>query len=180
MDEISRFMDATGQVVNLKKTKTFGPNGGASIQYKEAPVPKAEAVKILGVTWRFKNGSLDLQVDTKKVQDAIALASRIRYAGLPFHTRVMLNSSLVMSKVLYGIEILDLPPGERRGSFVQQSALASGRSRQSSVHLGLLFTLPCKGHTVDPAQAPHVRRLTAMKRCLAKDELTRQRGAQCS
>ena len=167
-------MDATGQVVNLKKTKTFGPQGGATIQYKDAPVPKSEAVKILGVTWRFKNGSLDLQVDNKKVQEAVALANRIRYAGLPFQVRVMLNSSLVMSKILYGIEILDLPPGDERklrtaiGFSIWQKS-----TKQRSP--GLLFTLACKGHTVDPAQAPHVRRLTAMKRCLSKDGQSRQR-----
>ena len=68
MDAIDKFMQATGQVVNLKKTKTFGPQGGANILYRGTPAPKTDAVKILGVTWRFRNQNLDLQVDPEKNQ----------------------------------------------------------------------------------------------------------------
>ena len=84
---ISEIMAASGKVVNSKKTKTFGPQDGAAEIYKDAPVPKTETVNILGVTWRFTNGSLNLQVDAKKVEEAIALANRIRDKWLPFHMR---------------------------------------------------------------------------------------------
>ena len=174
MDVISKFVDATGQVVNLKKTKTFGPNGGATIHYKGALVPEADTVKILGICWRFKSGNLDLQVDPEKVSNAIALAHRIRYAGLPFRLRYLLNCSLVMSKILYAIEIVDLPTADERklrtaiGYSIWQKS-----SKQRSP--GLLYTLPCKGHVVDPTQAPHVRRLVSLRRCLNNDEEVKAR-----
>ena len=151
MDAIDAFMEATGQVVNLQKTKTFGPQGGAEILFKGTPVPKTDAVKILGTTWQFRNQNLDLQVNPGKVRTAIALAHRIRYAGLPFHLRNALIGSLVMSKIFYGIEILDLSLADERqlrtaiGFCIWQKS-----SKQRSP--GLLLTLNCKGHVVDPTQ----------------------------
>ena len=174
MDAIDAFMQATGQVVNLKKTKTFGPQGGANIFYKGTPVPKTDAVKILGVTWQFRNQNLDLQVNPEKVKTAIALAHRIRYAELPFHLRNALIGSLVMSKILYGIEILDLSlADERKLRTAIGFSIWQKSSKQRS--LGLLLTLTCKGHVVDPTQAPHVRRLTAFNRSLKADKEVRKR-----
>ena len=174
MDSIGEFMKATGQVVNLKKTKTFGPAGGTDILYDEKEVPKTDSIKILGVIWKFKNGNLDLQLDPKKTKDAVALAHRIRYSGLPFHLRTMLNASLVMSKILYGIEILDIPPAdERKLRTAVGYSIWQKSSKQRSP--GLLFTLPCKGHVVDPTQGPHVRRVMALKRSVAGDEQVRRR-----
>ena len=177
MDAIAKFVDATAQVVNLKKTKTFGPNGGATIQYKGALVPESGAVKILGIIWKFKAGNLDLQVDPEKISGAIALAHRIRYAGLPFQLRNILNCSLVMSKILYAIEIVDLPlADERKLRTAVGYSIWPKSSKQRSP--GLLFTLPCKGHVVDPTQAPHVRRLVALRRCLNNDEDVKARVFQ--
>ena len=151
MDPIGEFMKAAGQVVKLKKTKTFGPTGGTDIVYDGKEVPKTDSAKILTVIWKFKNGNHDLRLDCEKIKDAVASAHRIRYSGLPFHLRSLLNGSLVMSKVLYGIEILDMPPADERKlrtavghSIWQKSSKQKSRS--------LLMTMRCKGHVVYPTQ----------------------------
>ena len=175
-DAVHEFMVDTAQKVNQKKTYAFGPKGGADVLYNGTLIPKKAEVKVLGVKFRFDNGRLDLRVEDAKVRDAIATANRIRYSNLPFVLRTMLNGSLVMSKVLYGVEVQDLTPGdERRLRTAVGFSIWQKTSKQRSP--GLLFTLPTKGHVVDPAQAPHVRRLMAVQRCAHYDEGLRKQLA---
>ena len=96
-------------------------------------------------------------MDDTKIQEAVATGNRIRYSSLPFVLRTMLNGSLVMSEVMYGVEVLDLTPGDEwRLRTAVGFSIWQKTSKQRSP--GLLFRLPTKGHVVDPAQAPHVRR----------------------
>ena len=172
-DLMNAFMTDTGQKVNLKKTYSFGPNGGADVLFNGDPIPKKAEVKVLGVVWKFAGGRLNLTVDADKIADAIAKANRIRYSQLPFSIRNLLNGSLVMSKVMYGVEVLDLQPGdERRLRTAIGFSIWQKSSKQRSP--GLLFTLTTKGHVVDPAQAPHVRRLLAAYRCCKFDPEIRE------
>ena len=176
-DIVHEFMNDTAQQVNQKKTYAFGPKGGADVMYNGTLIPKKAEVKVLGVKWKFANGRLDLRVDDSKIQEAVATANRIRYSNLPFVLRTMLNGSLVMSKVMYGVEVLDLTPGdERRLRTAVGFSIWQKTSKQRSP--GLLFTLPTKGHVVDPAQAPHVRRLLAVQRCAHYDEGLRKQLAK--
>ena len=172
-DLMNAFMTDTGQKVNIKKTYSFGPNGGADVLYNGDPIPKKAEVKVLGVVWKFAGGRLNLTVDADKIADAIAKANRIRYSQLPFSIRNLLNGCLVMSKVMYGVEVLDLQPGdERRLRTAIGFSIWQKSSKQRSP--GLLFTLTTKGHVVDPAQAPHVRRLLAAYRCCKFDPEIRE------
>ena len=102
----------------------------------------------------------------KKVESAVTMASRIRFSGMPFHLRVLLNGMLVMSKVMYGIEVQGLSTeSERRLRTAVSYSVWCKTSKERSV--GLLLTLPVKGHVLDPAQAPHVRRWTSFQRFLS-------------
>ena len=170
---IREFNQDTGQKVNLKKTYSFGPKGGADIWYEGSLIPKKTEVKVLGVVWRFDGGRLNLEVDSKKVQEGIETANRIRYSMLPFAIRTILNGSLVMAKIMYGIEVQDLKPGdERRLRTAIGFSVWQKTSKQRSP--GLLFTLVTKGHVIDPAQTPHVRRLMAVQRCALHDDGLRE------
>ena len=168
MDTLADFMSLTNQQVNEKKTKVFGLRDTPNIRYQGVTLGKTDTVKILGVTWCFGEGSFAVSMKEKVVENICALAHRIRCAGLPFHLRVLLCGSLLMSKILYGIEVVDMTTMQERAlrsSIVQAIWGKSDRARNP----GLLFTIPVKGHVCDPVQAPMVRRLNAFHRIVKND-----------
>ena len=60
-------------------------------------------------SWASKTQSyFELNVPDRKVEEMCALARRIRFSGVPFQHRVLLCGSLIMSKILCGIEVNDL------------------------------------------------------------------------
>ena len=72
---------------------------------------------------------------------------------------------LVLPKIFYGIEVQDLSAEkERRLRTAVSYSLWKKTSKERSV--GLLLTIPVKGHVVDPAQGTHVRRWLTLKRVL--------------
>ena len=113
-DVVHESMVDTAQQVKQKTTCAFGPKSGADVLYDGSLLPKKAEVKVLGVKWKFENGRLDPRVDDTKIQEAVATANRIRYSNLPFVLRTMLNGNLVMSKLMYGVEVSDLTPGDER------------------------------------------------------------------
>ena len=124
-----------------------------------------DKVKILGTVLRFSEGNMNFSMEDTKVEAAVSLCNRIRKTPFPFHMRCLLVSSLVMSRVLYGNEILDTNASqERRLRTVVEYCIWKKSSEERSP--GLLLTLTAKGHVVDSAQAVHVRRLKALKRCV--------------
>ena len=168
VDTIADFMSLTDQQVNTKKTKGFGLQPGVDIRYKGKVLEKTEKVKILGVTWTFKSGYFELAIDEAKIEDMCCLAHRIRCAKLAFHQRELLCSSLVKSKVLYGIEVTDLSAAQER-KLRTAVGYAIWAKTDKARNPGLLFTLPVKGHTSDPSQAPFVRRLNSLHRITKHD-----------
>ena len=170
MDLIEDFMADTGQKVNLKKTKAFGARCEEDIQFEGKKVDHVDKVKILGTILSFVDGRAMFTVQDEKVDAAVALANRIRYTPFPFHMRCLLVGSLVMSRILYGVEILDLNTSqERRLRTAVGCCIWKKNSKDRSP--GLLLTLTAKGHVVDPAQATHVRRLIALRRCVRTEPL---------
>ena len=166
LDVLAEFMHDTQQQVNEKKTKAFKLKGELSLHYKDRELANASEVKVLGVPFKFVQGSFLLEVPEIKVESAITMASRIRFSGMPFHLRALLNGMLVMSKIMYGIEVQDLSTeSERRLRTAVSYSVWCKTSKERSV--GLLLTLPVKGHVLDPAQAPHVRRWTSFQRLLS-------------
>ena len=159
-------MQDTQQNVNEKKTKAFKISGELELRYKGEVLMNASEVKVLGVTFNFVHGSFLLGVPQDKVESVVTMANRIRFSGMPFHLRVLLNGLLVMPKVLYGIEVQDLSTeAERRIRTAVSYSIWQKSSKERSV--GLLLTLPVKGHVLDPAQAPHVRRWVSFQRLLS-------------
>ena len=174
LDLVDEFMRFTGQKINEKKTKSFGLHGGLDLLLAGKLLQKVDSVKVLGVVLAFRDGRVAFQVSDDKVDEAVSLCNRIRYSGMPFHIRQTLVGTLVMSRVMYGVEILDLQLSqERKLRTAIGYAIWKKSSKQRS--LGLLFTLVTKGHVTDPAQAPHVRRLQALWRCTVNDETLQAR-----
>ena len=181
MDVVADFMGLTDQQVNKKKTKCFGLRAVPVIRYQGTTLGETNSVKILGVTWSFADGFFVVNLKDKTVEEMCSLAHRIRCAGLPFHLRVRLCGSLLMPKVLYGIEVVDMTSTQERilrSSIVHAIWGKSDRARNP----GLLFTIPVKGHVCDPAQAPFVRRLNAFHRMVLNSDnlLERMRHVWCA
>ena len=165
LDVIFDFMADTAQKVNLKKTKAFGTKNEDNFMYDGKAVEYVNKVKILGAVLRFTEERMNFTMEDTKVDAAVSLCNRIRYTPFPFHMRCLLVSSLVMSRVLYGSEILDMNASqERRLRTAVGYCIWKKSSKERSP--GLLLTLTVKGHVADPAQAVHVRRLMALQRCV--------------
>ena len=167
LDLLATFMELTDQKVNESKTVTFGVGAPPVLYYKGAPLPSEDVVKILGVKLRFTATGIDLHTEIDKVTAGVHLLQRIRGSDLTLHQRSLLSSALVMSKIFYGTEVLDFPEDQER---LLRPALVSclwGRKASIGRNSGLLLTMLVKGHVLDPAQAPHVRRLCFLRRCLA-------------
>ena len=124
------------------------------------------AVKVSGVTWKFRDGFLELAVDDDKV---CCLAHRMRCAGLAFHQRELLCSALLMPEVLCGIEVTDFNTAQQR-KFRTAVGYAVWAKTDKARNQGLLSTLPVKGHTSDPRQALFVRRLNTFQ-IITKNDL---------
>ena len=107
-------MNDTRQTVNLKKTKAFGTRCDEDFTYEGRKVEHVDSVKILGTVLGFVDGRMSFSIQEGKVDAAVALANRIRFTPFPFHIRCLLVGSLVMSRILYGIEILDLSTSQER------------------------------------------------------------------
>ena len=163
VDTIAEFMALTDQKVNTKKTKSFGMQPGVDILYDGKPLERAQSVKVLGATWIFREGFFELGIDDKKIDNLCSMAHRIRCSGLAFHQRELLCSALIMAKVLYATEVVDLDAAQER-KLRTAIGYAIWAKADKSRNPGLLFTLPIKGHTTDPAQAPFVRRLNGLHR----------------
>ena len=114
MDAISDFMNLSDQQVNEKKTKCFALGVPPSVMYGGKALGCTTEVKILGVIWIFKDGFFETRVSDQKVEDMCSLAYRIRCSGISFEHRVLLCSALVMSKILYAIEVNDLGTQQER------------------------------------------------------------------
>ena len=114
MDLIGDFMNDTRQTVNLKKTKAFGTRCDEDFACEGRKVEYVDSVKILGTVLGFVDGRMSFSIQEGKVDAAVALANRIRFTPFPFHIRCLLVGSLVMSRILYGIEILDLSTSQER------------------------------------------------------------------
>ena len=159
------FMADTQQKVNASKTKAFKLRGELAVYLQGKQLDIAIEVKILGVVFHFADSNFLLFVPDDKVEKAVKLAHRIRFSGMPFHLRNLLNGMLVLPKFFYGIEVHDLSmEKERRLRTAASYSLWKKTSKERSV--GLLFTIPVKGHVVDPTQGTHVRRWIALKRLL--------------
>ena len=78
----------------------------------------------------------------------------------------MLISALVMSKIFYGCEVLNLSTDQERTLRSAVVAALWGRKSSKGRNSGILLTTFLKGHVVDPAQIPHVRRLSFLRRCM--------------
>ena len=168
MDVIQDFMCLTDQKVNEKKTKCFALKTPPEITYDGKVLANTNSVKILGVTWVFKEGYFELIVSDNKIEEMCTVAHRIRYSGISFEHRVLLCSSLIMSKILYGIEVTDFCTQRERALRTTIGYTVWAKSDKAR-NPGLLFTLPVKGHVCDPAQAPFVRRLNALHRFVKGD-----------
>ena len=168
LDLLDEFMRATDQEVNASKTKGFGLKSEPHLAFRGAPLINTSAVKILGMTWKFTDGHMELRMEDRKVQSLCELAHRIRCSGLTFELRKLLLGSLVMSKFNYAIELIDITAEQERR---MRTAIgyAVWKKTDKSRNPGLLFTLVCKGHVIDPGQAPHVRRLNTFHRLLKID-----------
>ena len=165
MDVLEEFMTDTHQKVNASKTKAFKLCGDLTISLQGEQVDIASEVKILGVKFHFADSNFLLTVPDDNVEKAVKLAHRIRFSGMPFHLRNLLNGMLVLPKIFYGIEVQDLSAEkERRLRTAVSYSLWKKTSKERSV--GLLLTIPVKGHVVDPAQGTHVRRWLTLKRVL--------------
>ena len=67
-----------------------------------------------------------------------ALAHRIRYSGVPFQHRVLLCGSLIMSKILHGIEVNDLNTQARKNVQVRPCVFdfdENGQSERITLYL---------------------------------------------
>ena len=94
-------MNLTDQKVNTRKTKSFGLPAGPDLKYEGKTLDTTQSVKVLGVS-------------DDKIDKMCCLAHRMRWAGPAFHQRELLCSSLIMSEVLYGIEVTDLNTFQKR------------------------------------------------------------------
>ena len=99
MDVVSDFMGLGDQKVNEKKTKCFALKDPPGILYEGQALGTTDKVKILGV----KDGYFELNVPGSEVEEMCAL----RFSGITFQHRVLLCGSLIMSKILCGIEVND-------------------------------------------------------------------------
>ena len=168
MEKLQKFVDLTGQEVNAKKTKAFGIGQAQNIIFKGKSLEWATEVKLLGVKLKFTAERLNLFVDQEKVEKTVRLANRVRYSGLPFHLRMRVLEGLVGPRIGYGYELLDLDTlQERKIRTAITGAIWQKKSKLRSA--GLLFVTVTKGHSLDPAQAPHYRRFAALRRALTND-----------
>ena len=163
IDTVADFMALTDQKVNTKKTKSFAMQPWPDLLYEGKVLERTAVVKILGATWRFHSGFFELTIDDKKIEEMCCLAHRIRCAGLAFHQRELLYASLIMSRILYGIEVTDLNSAQER-KLSTAISLAIWAKADKARNPSLLFTLPVKRHVTDPGQAPFVRRLNGIHR----------------
>ena len=168
MDTVADFMGLTEQKVNQKKTKCFALQSPPNVSYLGSILGEAASVKILGVTWAFERGSLLLRLADKTVEEMCNLAHRIRCSGLPFHLRALLCGSLILPKVLYGCEVVDISASQERALRTAIVNAVWGKADRAR-NPGLIFTLPIKGHVNDPSQAPFVRRLNSLQRLIKID-----------
>ena len=163
LKEIQKFMRLTDQKVNVSKTKAFGLGEDPVLRFDDKPLSWVSRIKLLGVNLDFQQDKLNFTFDKNKLQKLTALLGRIRHSGLHFDLRTLLVEALVGSRLAYGIEILDLDANQEKKlrTAVGMAVWQKTSTRRSP---GLLLTLFAKGHTCDPAQAPHVRRLLALRR----------------
>ena len=113
---LERFLVLTDQSVNIGKTKAFVVNGekeelvlcGKVVAYADKPL------KVLGVHLDFSEGYLTVRVPQKKIDECIELTERIRWSGLPYRHRPLLNETLVMAKLAYGLELAELTEKQER------------------------------------------------------------------
>ena len=142
-----------------RKNKCFGLRTVPVVRRQGTTLGETNSVKILGVTWSFADGFFVLSIKDKT---AARRRKRSDVLDFPFHLRVLLCGSLLMPKVLYGIEVVDLTATQERtlrSSIVHAIWEKSDRARNP----GLLFAFPVKSRVCDPAQAPPVR-LNAFQR----------------
>ena len=161
---LEKFLDLTGQVLNEKKTVVMSLNDPVDIIYKNKVLPhgNGKSVKILGVKFKCGGGECTAVQDLDLLEKMVILCNRIRYSGFNFQQRALLCGALVMAKVGYGLEIADFPQNhERRLRIAIGYAVWQKTSKQRCP--GLLFTLPVKGHVVDPSQCPFFRRIAALR-----------------
>lgn len=174
LSKLSEFMGLTGQEINTKKTYAFGTVPLVDFSVQDKVVQRPERITILGTTFRFRDTEYEIKVDEGTVQRALNLLHRIRYSGLSFQLRQRLVGGLVLAKVFAGIAVADLSTAdERRLRTAVTNTLWKHRSKHRSP--GLLLTLPLKGHVMDPAQAPHVRRIQTARRILRNNPYTLSR-----
>ena len=81
----------------------------SEVQCNGHRILKATRVKILGVAWMFAGGHLHFTVYAEKVADARAKGNTQLLS-----LRNVLNGCLVMSKVMYGVQVQGSAPGDER------------------------------------------------------------------
>ena len=106
MDVVSDIVGLSDQKVIEKKTKCFALKDPPAFFSEGKALGTTDKVKIVGVTWVFKDGYFELDVPDSTVEEMRALAHRIRYSGVPFQHRVLLCGSLIMSKILHGTTLI--------------------------------------------------------------------------
>ena len=160
IDAFKRFVEVTDQRVNTAKCQVFGMGHDPGLRYGDDALPWTAEVKLLGVKLRFREAGVLFQTMDGPTEKLVALAHRIRYSGLGFDLRALVAGALIGGRLGYAAVALDL---HRRHEGQLRTAVGRAIWQKSSKQRspGLLFTLVCKGHVVDPAQLVHVRRLSA-------------------
>lgn len=163
------YLTLTDQKLNVNKTYAFAVNGGDfEVHFNGVPLPKSNAVKILGIKLYFGDGGVSFHYVDKDFDFIDPALARIRASGLLFWARSLVIGGSVLSRILYGSEIRQMSDVEERTIKNATTAAVWGSSSTKRTP-GILFTLLTKGHVLDITQASLTSRWLKIVRAVRND-----------
>ena len=157
---VDPFLRLTDQKLNVTKTHTFGINTNqVNIKYRGDSIAPKELLKILGLKFRFANGTVSYRYLPEDISYIEPTCSRIRSSGLPFWGRALVAGGALVNKVAYASEVRQLTGEQERK--IKNNVLAavwSGSSGSRKRTPGIAYTLFMKGHVADVTQATLISR----------------------
>ena len=169
MDILQPYLDLTMQKFNVSKTYAFAVNGdGCNLVFQEKELLCSNEVKILGVKFKFNDGSVSFEhkdADLKFVEPAL---TRIKNSNRPFWARALAIGGATVSKTWYVSKIRQLSDAQERNlkNMITGAVWGSGTRKRTP---GVLYTIVTKEHVLDITQATLTRRWMKICRAVRND-----------